>query len=123
MNDAGTVIGTSYPDPGCGPWCLPTLETVVWQGTTRTVLPTVPGLTGITVSSINAQGWIAGLAGFPYTTNHAVVWKPDGGTYQAIDLGTLPGTTTSYAVGIDNLGRVIGGQRPKISSQWVAVRD
>lgn len=108
MNDAGDVIGTSYPDPGCGPFCLPTLETVVWQGANRIVLPTVPGLTGITVSSINAQGWIAGLAGYPYTITHAVVWKPDGSTYQAIDLGTLPGTTVSYAVGIDNLGRVIG---------------
>jgi len=108
MNDAGDVIGTSYPDPGCGPFCLPTLETVVWRGADRFVLPSVPGLTGITVSSINAQGWVAGFAGYLYTTTHAVVWKPDGNSYQAIDLGTLPGTTVSYAVGIDNLGRVIG---------------
>ena len=108
MNDAGDVTGTSYPDPGCGPFCLPTLETVVWRGAERIVLPTIPGLPGITVRSINAQGWVAGFAGFPGTTTHAVVWKPNAGTYEAIDLGTLPGTTISEAAGIDDLGRVVG---------------
>lgn len=108
MNDTGDVTGTSYTDTGCGPFCLPPLETVVWRGGVRIVLPSVPGLTGIYVGSINNQGWVAGFAGFPGTTTHAVVWKPNGNTYVAIDLGTLPGTTISYAVGIDNLGRVVG---------------
>ena len=72
------------------------------------MLPSVPGLTGIYVRSINNQGWVAGFAGFPGTTTHAVVWKPNGNTYLAIDLGVLPGTTISEAVGIDNLGRVVG---------------
>ena len=39
MNDAGDVTGTSYPDPGCGSSCLPPLETVVWKGGQRIVLP------------------------------------------------------------------------------------
>jgi probable HAF family extracellular repeat protein len=108
INASGDVIGTSYPDPGCGSFCLPTLETVVWRGAQRIVLPSVPGLTGITVRSINAQGWVAGLAGVPGTTTHAVVWKPNGNSYVAIDLGTLPGTTVSEAVGIDDSGRVVG---------------
>lgn len=108
MNDAGDVVGTSYTDPGCGWSCLPPLETVVWRGGVRTVLPLLPGLTGITVRSINAQGWVAGFAGFPGTTTHAVVWKPNGGTYDIIDLGTLPGTTISDVAGIDDLGRVVG---------------
>lgn len=109
MNDAGDVAGTSYPDPGCGPYCLPPQETVVWRGgKQRIVLPPAPGLTGIYVRGINAQGWVAGFAGFPNTLTHAVLWKPNGPTYQAIDLGVLPGTTSSYAVGIDDLGRVVG---------------
>lgn len=108
MNDAGDVTGTSYPDPGCGSSCLPPLETVVWKGGQRIVLPTIPGLTGITVRSLNADGWIAGFAGFPGTTTHAVAWKPNGSSYSAIDLGFLPGTTSSSAVGIDNFGRVVG---------------
>jgi probable HAF family extracellular repeat protein len=108
MNDAGDVTGTSYPDPGCGAQCLPPLDTVVWRGGARIVLPDVPGFSDITVSSINAQGWVAGFAGFPFTLTHAAVWKPDGDGYAALDLGVLPGTNISYAVGIDDLGRVVG---------------
>lgn len=108
MNEAGDVTGTSYTDTGCGPFCLPPLETVVWRGGARIILPVVPGLTGVSVGAINAQGWVAGFAGFPGTTTHAVVWKPNGNTYDVIDLGVLPGTTISYAMGIDDLGRVVG---------------
>lgn len=108
MNAAGDVAGTSYPDTGCGSFCLPTLQTVVWRGTQRIVLPSIPGLTGITVRGMNAQGWVVGFAGVPGTTTHAIVWKPEGNSYVAIDLGTLPGTTISEAVGIDDLGRVVG---------------
>ena len=108
MNNTGDVAGTSYVDTGCGSFCLPPLDTVVWRGGTRIVLPTVPGLSGIYVRSINAQGWVAGFAGFPGTTTHAVVWKPNGNTYNAIDIGVLPGTTISDATGIDDQGRVVG---------------
>jgi probable HAF family extracellular repeat protein len=108
MNDLGDVAGTSYPDPGCGPFCLPPLETVVWRGGVRIVLPLLPGFNEIHVRSINNQGWVAGFAGFPSTMTRAVVWKPNGATYQVIDLGVLPGTTKSEALGIDNLGRVVG---------------
>jgi hypothetical protein len=108
MNDAGDVVGTSYPDPGCGPFCLPVLETVAWRGGIRIVLPTIPGFSGITVTGINNQGWISGYAGFPGTTTHAVVWQPNGNTYVAIDLGTLPGTSSSHAIGIDDQNRVVG---------------
>lgn len=108
MNAAGDVAGSSYPDPGCGPFCLPPLETVVWRAGQRIVLPMVPGFSSITVRSINGPGWVAGFAGVVGLTTHAVVWKPNGTTYQSIDLGTLPGTTISDAVGIDDLGRVVG---------------
>src|SRR5688500_7640465 len=79
MNDAGDVVGTSYPDPGCGSSCLPPLQTVVWKGGVRIVLqnPT-PSLDGISLSAINNQGWVTGFVGFPGTTTHAVVWKPVG---------------------------------------------
>jgi len=111
MNDAGDVVGTSYQDLGCGPFCLPPNDTVVWRGGLRIVLPSVPGLSGIYPSSINSQGWVSGFAGIPGTTTHAVVWKPIGNTintYVAIDLGMLPGTTISNTAGIDDLGRVVG---------------
>ncbi|MFO0983769.1 MAG: hypothetical protein U1E76_18895 [Planctomycetota bacterium] len=108
VNDLGDVAGTSYPDTGCGSFCLPPLETVVWRGGNRIVLPAIPSLPGITVTGINNQGWVVGFAGLPGTTTHAVAWKPSGTTYEAIDLGTLPGTSISTAVAIDELSRVIG---------------
>jgi hypothetical protein len=108
MNDGGDVTGTSYPDPGCGPFCLPDEDTVVWRGGERIVLPPVPGFSGITVRGINDEGWVAGFAGDLETAAHAVVWKPVGDTYEAIDLGVLPGTTASEAIGIDDLGRAVG---------------
>ena len=43
LNDAGDVVGKSYTDPGCGPFCLPPEEIVVWRGGNRIVLPLVPG--------------------------------------------------------------------------------
>ena len=72
------------------------------------VLPDIPGLTGIHVSGINDRGWVAGSAGVPGTTTHAVVWKPSAEAYIAIDLGNLPGKTISTTAGIDNRGRVVG---------------
>ncbi len=108
MNNAGDVVGTSYLDPGCGPFCLPTQETVAWRGGTRIVLPTVPGFSGIYPSAINNQGQIAGIAGIPGTTTHAVVWTPSGAGYTARDLGALPGMNSTTSAGIDDQGRVVG---------------
>ena len=109
MNDAGDIAGYSYPDPGCGPFCLPPLQTVVWRGSTRIVLPGISGFQSTTVRSINAQAWVAGFAGVTGTTTRAVVWRPTSATtYSAINLGVLPGTTVSEAFGIDDLNRAVG---------------
>ncbi len=108
MNDSGDVIGTAYVDTGCGSNCLPPQETVAWVNGVRTVLPGVPGLSPVYVRDINNAGWITGSAGYDYSNAHAVVWKPDGSSYQVTDLGTLPGTTISTATGLDNAGRVVG---------------
>jgi hypothetical protein len=107
MNDAGDMVGTSYSNPGCGPFCLAPLETVVWKAGVRIVLPAVPGFTGTTVTDINNQGWISGSAGV-FGFADAGVWKPNGNTYTAIDLGVLPGTAHSVAIGIDDTNRVVG---------------
>src|SRR4029079_13791181 len=107
MNDAGDVTGNSYPDPGCGSSCLPTLEPVVWKGGTRIVLPGVPGLSGVTTSDIINLGWISGFGG-PLGFGHAAAWKPSGSTYTPIDMGLLPGTHDSIAIGIDDNNRAVG---------------
>jgi hypothetical protein len=107
MNDVGDIVGTSYRDTGCGPFCLPPFETVVWKAGVRIVLPSVPGFTGTAVTGINNQGWISGYAG-SFDFSEAVVWKPNGNSYTPVDLGVLPGTAHSFAIGIDDTNRVVG---------------
>jgi hypothetical protein len=111
MNDAGDVIGEGYIDTGCGSDCLPPLVTSVWRGDVRIALPPHPTLTPITVTGINDDAWVSGFAGFDGTTTHAVLWRPDGDAYTILDLGTLPGTIASQAIGLDDLGRVVGWSR------------
>lgn len=107
LNTAGDVIGRSYRDVGCGPFCLPPQETVVWHDGERIVLPMLPGWTGVTVRAINDAGWIVGEAGQRSSTR-AALWRPTATGYEAVDLGVLPGKTISTAIGVDDLGRVIG---------------
>src|SRR4030095_5383925 len=107
----GDVTGTGYIDNGCGSDCLPPLETLVWRGDVRIVLPPHPTLSPITVTAINGDAWVSGTAGFPGTTTHAVLWRPDGEAYTILDLGTLAGTIASQAIGLDDLGRVVGSSR------------
>ncbi|HVV64542.1 MAG TPA: hypothetical protein VHC42_03670 [Rhizomicrobium sp.] len=108
MNNAGDVVGASYADPGCGPFCLPQLDTVVWKAGQRVVLPALAGFDGASVSGINNRGWISGGVG-PYGFGHAVVWKPKkGARFSIIDLGTLPGGSSSSTTGIDDAGRAVG---------------
>lgn len=110
MNDAGDVVGLSRLDPGCGPFCLPPEDPVVWRGGTRIVLPPLAGFTwpGVAPQFINGQGWVAGIVGSPYSNTRAVVWRPSGGTYSITDLGALPGMSLTQVGGIDDLGRIVG---------------
>ncbi len=110
MNDDGMVAGVRYNVPaGCGSNCAGVPEAVVWSGDTVTPLPLLSGYSTVTPVSINASGWVAGYAGDPTSTGaRALVWKPTGTSYTAINLGVLPGTTSSWAVGIDDLGRAVG---------------
>jgi len=110
LNDAGDVVGKSYTDPGCGPFCLPPEEIVVWRGGNRIVLPLVPGFSsGYQYPFfINNQGLIGGEVGIIGSTTHAAVWTPNGTGYTAQDLGVLPGMSSADVAGIDDQGRMVG---------------
>lgn len=110
LNDAGDVVGKSYPDPGCGPFCLPPQEAVVWKGGKRIVLPPVPGFDGSSQYPrfINNLGLIAGVAGFIGSSTHAALWKPSGDSYAVQDLGLFPGTSSVDVFGLDDQGRLVG---------------
>ena len=110
LNDAGDVVGRSYTDPGCGSFCLPPQENVVWRGGTRVVLPLVPGYAGSSQYPmfINNQGLIAGVVGLLGSSTKLATWTPSGLTYSAQDRGTFPGTSSADVGGLDEQGRVVG---------------
>ena len=110
LNDAGDVIGKSYGDPGCGPFCLPAQETVVWKGRERIVLPPVPGADANSQYPlyINNSGLIAGVTGYIGSATRAAVWLPNGTGYTASDLGVYPGTSSVDVGGLDDQGRLVG---------------
>jgi hypothetical protein len=110
MNNAGDVVGTSYIDNGCGPFCLPPQEVAVWKGGNRIPLPLVPGYTSSYnfPTFINNQGLIGGVAGIPGSSTRAAVWTPSGGGYVVQDLGVFPGATSADVYGLDDLGRMVG---------------
>lgn len=109
LNDAGDVVGKSYTDPGCGPFCLPPEEIVVWKGGNRIVLPGVPGSGSYLYPMyINNHGMIGGVVGYPGVATRAAVWLPDGTGYAAQDLGVFPGTSSVDVAGLDDQGRLVG---------------
>lgn len=110
LNDAGDVVGKSYTDPGCGSFCLPPEEIVVWRGGNRIALPLVAGFGSSSQYPlyINNHGLIAGEAGLIGSTTHAAVWTPNGTGYTAQDLGVFPGTSSADVFGLDDQGRMVG---------------
>ena len=110
LNDAGDVVGRSYRDTGCGPFCLPPEDIVVWRAGNRIALPLVPGFPSSYQYPfyINNQGVIAGEVGMIGSTTHAAVWTPSGAGYTAEDLGAFPGTSSADVAGFDDQGRMVG---------------
>ena len=110
LNDAGDVVGRSYTDNGCGPFCLPPEEIAVWLGGNRIVLPPVPGFSSSYQFPffINSTGKIGGIAGYPGSSTHAAVWTPNGASYLVQDIGVFPGTSSAEVAGIDDQGRMVG---------------
>ena len=110
LNDAGDVVGRVYRDVGCGPFCLPPQDIVVWRAGNRIVLPSVPGFPSSSQYPlfINSSGTIAGLVGTIGSQTHVAVWTPSGASYVAQDVGVFPGTSSADIAGIDDQGRIVG---------------
>ena len=108
INEQGAVVGERSIDTGCDPYCVevPT-EVGVWSGDDFTALPTLPQWVTVKARGISAEGWVAGTASWSGDIR-AIVWKPNGTGYEIIELGNLPDTDYSEAVGIDDNNRVVG---------------
>ena len=76
-----------------------------------------PGFRGATTSGINNLGWVSGFGGI-FGFGHAAVWRPNGNTYTPIDMGVLPGTTSSSTLGIDDNNRAVGCSGDCIPFEW-----
>jgi hypothetical protein len=102
------VVGRSYTDTGCGPFCLPPEEIVVWRAGNRIALPLVPGFPSATSTPVRQQrGRDRRFVGAPVppTTRRS---GPDGTGYTAQDLGVFPGTSSAEVTGFDDQGRMVG---------------
>jgi probable HAF family extracellular repeat protein len=97
INDHGQAVGSSRT-------CT-VHHAVLWENGTVTDLASLGGTYSV-ANGINNQGKVFGIS---YLSDdligHAFLWQKKTGM---MDLGTLPGDFFSYALGIDNKGRVVG---------------
>lgn len=108
LNARGDVAGTVSTWPCGDPHaCAPTTTAVVWRAEGRLALPGLGALKPAP-AAIAPDGLVVGTVTDNVSASRAVVWRFTAGSYQAIDLGLLPGTTSASAVGVDASGRVVG---------------
>jgi len=103
INNAGVVVGRAY-DPEGNEYAAfwPTPDNLQ-------VIPRLPGITARSQAlSVNDRGDIVGLsrAPGPDTINDRAFLRTAGG--ELINLGTLPGHTTSWAQDVNNSTHVVG---------------
>lgn len=102
VNDAGTVVGTLS-----GPiraWVSQSGEEAQW-------LPLPPGMVSSWAHDLNESGVIVGAVGpsaSPEFAGKAAAWIPTRSGYEVVILGTLPGHTLSDAVGLNDVGDIVG---------------
>ncbi len=108
INDAGQVIGERNIDEGCDPFCvIVPSEAGVWDDRGFTALPTKPDWGTIILEGISADGWIVGTV-YSSSDIRGVVWKPNGASYDILEIPNLTDTDFSTVTGIDDSNRVIG---------------
>jgi probable HAF family extracellular repeat protein len=119
INGQAQAVGeaeTSVPDPDgedfCGFGTGLTCRPFIWQNGRMTGLPTLGGNNGL-ASALNNRGEITGKAQTtltdsgcpPYQIAPPVLWVKD----QVQQLPTVEGDPDGYALGINDLGQIVGG--------------
>ena len=113
INGTGQIAGLS--NGVSAPSGHATLWTTGRSGRTPHDLGSLPGGTFSLARSINGTGGIVGFSdggSAPLPGGHAVLWFPSwtksGAGYTAMDLGTLPGGTQSWALSINSVWQIVG---------------
>lgn len=99
LNDADEVVGVTETE-----FFGHTTAQRAFYSVGQRLVPLTPLGTQSEAVAVNASGEIAGSYRLPDGTTHACLWRSG----ELIDLGTLPGTTSSRAVAIDDQGDVGG---------------
>jgi probable HAF family extracellular repeat protein len=108
INKSGSIVGyCNLGDITTGLFADFYQENVAFLWTPRSGMQPLPLLNGFahaTAWTLNDRDQVVGFAGNSKGDTRAVLW--DHGT--VVDLGTLPGDTTSHPGGINNRGQIVG---------------
>jgi probable HAF family extracellular repeat protein len=110
INDQNQIVGISgICDQAVGRYTA--IHAVLWQNNTVINLGSLGVPAWNTPMAINQRGVVVGFANAPGGGSagnfnaHAFIWTSGGGMH---DLGTLPGDSTSQALGINDEGLIVG---------------
>ncbi len=106
MNERGDVVGRKVLSGNLGHAFVATV------GGSVEILPVPPEWTGSDAYAINDNGVIVGAVstvGIATIGSRAAAWYPTPKGYEFVLLGALPTHTYSTALGINNLGDIVGG--------------
>lgn len=102
VNDADTVVGTLSG---------PIRAWVSQSGAPAQLLPLPQGMASSWANDVNEAGVIVGAVGpsvSPEFAGRAAAWIPNRAGYDVVILGTLPGHSLSDAVGLNDVGDIVG---------------
>ena len=104
INNNGVVVGSKLSGNNHEPL-------VSANGSPWTALPVPSGAMSTFPTDVNDSGVIVGVSFSPQWNPIAVRWTPSGSGYSVEELPRLPGDASSYALGINNLGQIVGARR------------
>jgi hypothetical protein len=117
INNTGIVVGSRLSGNNYEP--LVSVNGAPW-----TLLPAPGGAMSVFPTDVNDAGVIVGVSYDAAWNAVAVRWRPAASGFTVEILPRLPGDTSCYATGINNLGQIVGARRalgyvPAATTGWL----
>jgi hypothetical protein len=117
INNTGIVVGSRLNGNNYEP--LASVNGAPW-----TLLPVPAGAMSVFPTDVNDAGVVVGVSYDASWNAVAVRWRPAVSGFTVEILPRLPGDTSSYATGINNLGQIVGARRalgyvPAATTGWL----